>query len=364
MKGHTMKRNVTISLAVVLLSWTFVQAAGPDKAESDGTAWLGITFTTVPKPLAAHLGLDDGAVMVQNVVKGSPADKAGLQQYDVIVTVEGKPAAAGDLPGAIADRDPGDRVKLEVIRKADKRKVTVTLGNQPTGKVEYKYEVADAGEWPVTSRILVHPGKFLRKGKDGWQFNGKHDLPEELKKLLRDLPEGMPGITIEPDKANLSLKFVLVKKDDDGQTVRVQQQDDGAIVVERSGVDEDGKARTTRKSYKNAAELRKNDEEAYKLYSKAHVNVRVPGAAGINVRARGAAGIGRAAPRVRVHRGEGEVRVDVDVRTEDKGRKVGEMTEAQFEEKIRQAVREALKEAAQAERDRPARKPRAPKVRD
>ncbi len=62
-----------------------------------GGPWLGVQFGPVPKPLAAHLKLgDEKGQMILNVAEGSPADVAGLQQYDVITALDGQ-SATGDI---------------------------------------------------------------------------------------------------------------------------------------------------------------------------------------------------------------------------------------------------------------------------
>ena len=67
-------------------------------------AWMGIRMGPVPEALAAHLRLGETGVIVRNVVVASPADKARLAQYDVIVKLDGKDvrgmaALAGNVGG-------------------------------------------------------------------------------------------------------------------------------------------------------------------------------------------------------------------------------------------------------------------------
>jgi len=351
-KDHSMKRmTVVLALVAFALTWTSAGAA-PKEGEKAGGAWLGITFTTVPKALAAHLDVGDDGVMVQNVIKGSPADKAGLEQYDVIVAVEGKKVGPANLPGAIADRSPGDRVKLDIRHKAAERKVTVKLGGRPTGAIEYKYEVVPEGPEGIDiSRIFVHPSMTFRKGEGGWKMQEHGKLPEEIEKMLKELPMALPEIRIEAGRGGhgLTMRYALVKKDD-GQTVRIEREGDGEIVVERSGTDDSGKEFTTRKTYKTPEELRKNDPGAYELFKGAsvHVNVVGPGMMrGFSV-GKGKMPediakqiekqIQQAMPKgmpgraeIRIHRIEGGT--------------VGDMTEEELDKKIQEAVREALEAA-------------------
>ena len=112
-------------------------------------AYLGISSLGLYPQLARRLGVDvpRGAV-VEAVEDGSPADKAGIEPGedrisfqsqtriprggDVIVGMEGRPVnGADDLSELIAAHDPGDKVRLRVVRRGRTRTVTVTLAERP-----------------------------------------------------------------------------------------------------------------------------------------------------------------------------------------------------------------------------------------
>lgn len=62
------------------------------------------------------------------IVKGSPADKAGLKDKDIITAVNGvKVGAAGSLASLIGEYKPGDTVQLTVVREGKEIAVNVTL---------------------------------------------------------------------------------------------------------------------------------------------------------------------------------------------------------------------------------------------
>ena len=111
-------------------------------------AFLGISGTDVTPQLAdvLNLGVKQGA-LVQTVVPGGPADKAGVnggkaavsiggQQVraggDVITAVDGKTVTGmDDVINAVDQKQPGDTVQLTLVHGTQKRTVTVTLGNRP-----------------------------------------------------------------------------------------------------------------------------------------------------------------------------------------------------------------------------------------
>ena len=86
----------------------------------------------------AYLGVEigdaqGGGAQIGAVRAGSPAADAGLQVGDVVVKAGGDAIADGDaLRKAVADRQPGDELQLELKRNGDTTTVTVTLGTRPT----------------------------------------------------------------------------------------------------------------------------------------------------------------------------------------------------------------------------------------
>ena len=65
------------------------------------------------------------------VVKGGPADKAGLQAGDRIVSVDGSEVATqSDLGTLMQDHKAGDTIEITVARGGQMQTVNVTLGEK------------------------------------------------------------------------------------------------------------------------------------------------------------------------------------------------------------------------------------------
>ena len=98
-----------------------------DKPRTDTTRrWLGVQVGEVPAALAVHLGLEkDRGVMILNIIEDSPADKAGIKQYDVVVEVNGKKVKDGSRKFArsINRMGDGDEIKLRVIQAGKPREL-------------------------------------------------------------------------------------------------------------------------------------------------------------------------------------------------------------------------------------------------
>jgi S1-C subfamily serine protease len=67
--------------------------------------------------------------VVAGVIPGSPAERAGIQQGDIVVRFEDRPIRSfQDIVRAVRDREPGDRAVVEVMRDGVKKDITVVVG--------------------------------------------------------------------------------------------------------------------------------------------------------------------------------------------------------------------------------------------
>lgn len=106
-------------------------------------AYIGLALQTVTPENSAHsqLAVNQGAY-VAKVTPGSPADKAGIKQGDVITKINDEAISSADaLILAIRSREVGDKIKVTVQRGDAEKTVEVTLGSdevlqkaQSTGK--------------------------------------------------------------------------------------------------------------------------------------------------------------------------------------------------------------------------------------
>jgi serine protease Do len=93
--------------------------------------WLGITTQELTLDLAGSFGLKiNKGALIADVVKGSPADKSGLERGDVVIAYGEKQISnMGDLQNEIAATPVGDMVQITVFRKGSKKEISVKIGN-------------------------------------------------------------------------------------------------------------------------------------------------------------------------------------------------------------------------------------------
>ena len=76
-------------------------------------------------------GASQGAV-IQSVISGGPADKAGLRPGDRLVRIGSTPVReASDVQKTIIERKPGERLEIRYVRDSDEQTATVQLGTRP-----------------------------------------------------------------------------------------------------------------------------------------------------------------------------------------------------------------------------------------
>jgi len=175
------------------------------KIEELKMAYLGVSSRAINPTTKAQLGIENG-LSVESIGKGTPADKAGLKQFDILTTLgDVKLERNGDLRKAIAGHKPNDEVEVTILRKGKEEKLMVTLGERPAvvGRPRGFGALADIPEAELERLKEMFGGELpegfgkpmiLPLGPNGKQLNEEDlenlpgDVPEQLKKLLKDLP--------------------------------------------------------------------------------------------------------------------------------------------------------------------------------
>lgn len=258
-------------------------------------AWLGVQLTPVPTALAHHLRLEDKGVMIANIFEGSPADKAGLDRYDIIIMTDGKPTPGGfdsvhRFSESVRDKRPGETLELTVVRRGQEKAFRVELGTTPPdwSRVRPKYtedpDVAFQREFGLRGRIF-------RPGPGGdWIIEDLERFPLFRNRLERELrsraerrreaerrrdfaprrDDSRPDDDLDrrPARRQQQKRVEEARRvDREGNTLHVQRDEDGRVTVRRykAGTDPD----RIEVIYENMDQLRQADREAYELLQSA-----------------------------------------------------------------------------------------------
>jgi serine protease Do len=171
---------------------------------------VGVAIQPVSASLAKAMGLDQTkGALVGDVERGSPAEKAGIREGDVVVAVDDTPVQhAEELPRLIARHAPGTNVTLTVVHDKTTKKVNVTLdelkdeakekssSRENGGSPQFGVQLGDAqGGGAVVQGVI--PGsaaeESLRPGDVIVEVNRKPvaraaDAARELKATPKDQP--------------------------------------------------------------------------------------------------------------------------------------------------------------------------------
>jgi len=154
---------------------------------------IGVGLGAPDPALVHHLKIDRAnTTMVTNVVDGLPADAAGIEQFDVIVSVNGdRKASSENLRRVLRDAEPGAKIALEVLRGSETRKVEVTA-------IEFDGEKLAFAEPLEVQGFPMEPGEafaFEGGGADGGGmmfFIGPDGQRREMRMPV------MPGMPMMP----------------------------------------------------------------------------------------------------------------------------------------------------------------------
>ncbi len=96
--------------------------------------WLGVIIQEITPEIGEAINVKEG-ILIAQVIKDSPAEKAGLKVGDIIIELNGKKIdSVRELQLLIMRTPPGTEVTLTVIRKGKKKKITVKVGRLPEEK--------------------------------------------------------------------------------------------------------------------------------------------------------------------------------------------------------------------------------------
>jgi serine protease Do len=143
--------------------------------------YLGIQPTDVPRDLPEEYGLGKlkhRGAFVRQVVRGAPADKAGVQPGDVILQLNGKPVEGPvELRRALGVIKPGTSVLLQINRRGKSMELKINLtelpGNAETAATTDKEDTPDpkistaAKAWGITVANLTEAERQSAGGMPG-----------------------------------------------------------------------------------------------------------------------------------------------------------------------------------------------------
>lgn len=151
-------------------------------------AYLGIHMRDLGEQLAEYFEAE--GVLVESVIEDSPAAKAGLKAGDVITRLGDEEISdPADVTAFMAEREPGDEVRVTVKRKGKDKFFDVTLAERDdAGDVQ---ALLDEGRFPGAWKLhRFHRGAPAPEREFRFhRFEDRDDAREELENLKADVEE-------------------------------------------------------------------------------------------------------------------------------------------------------------------------------
>ncbi len=162
--------------------------------------YLGIQCVPVPLLWSEHLNLDGKGMLIRAVVPGGPAEKAGIKQGDIILSIGGKDIKLITDIFAALDQEPGKEQTVGVLQKGKKTELKITPEKRP--------------ETP--SQLGAPETGMMRTIQPGIIFDGKDS--EEARRLIRKFIEQMEdaGVGTEMVDPNRILSEIPTEGSFDG----------------------------------------------------------------------------------------------------------------------------------------------------
>jgi serine protease Do len=119
--------------------------------------WLGVMIQDITPELAKSFGLKTSkGVIVSDVLKGSPAEKAGLQSGDVILQFNGKEVEnARALSQMAAATAPNTQVKIDILRNGKAETISLTVGTMSEEGQKAPAPEEEKTSWGMTVQQLT-----------------------------------------------------------------------------------------------------------------------------------------------------------------------------------------------------------------
>lgn len=231
-----------------------------------GGPWIGVQFGPVPEALTRQLNLPEGGQMILNVAEGSPADLAGIQQYDVVTQVDGQavPGDIGEFLEKVRSFAPGETHVFTVIRAGQQVQTNVTIAARPAPEDMPKMKYESTGEELAQRRVFGRGGLMQKDPQGNWVFKGfdSQNLPDFFK-ALPDVSDLDFNVLVPQGGPDGNHQVFLQKKE--GQEIRIERSDDGQITVTRTTEEDDNK-NTTTATYANIDEFKAAEPDLAKQF--------------------------------------------------------------------------------------------------
>ena len=166
--------------------------------------YIGVFLQETTKGLAEYFGLKDGTgLLINELTKDGPAEKAGLRVGDVIFKADGKRVNnVIELSAVVQTKKKGDKVKIEYMRDKKALGVMVEVAEQETGGL---VGMMEEGYFKGLERFFEPDQQWMKglqenfdkqmkeldKSRQEWEEKYSKQMEENREKIDKELKQGL-----------------------------------------------------------------------------------------------------------------------------------------------------------------------------
>jgi len=182
-----------------------------DQNAKAGSAFLGVVSEPVPETFTSHLGIDK-AIVVKGLMPDGPAAQAGITANDIITHIGGQAIHSPDeLTRKVASHQPGEKIRVAIIRKGKSEDLDVTLGQRPN-------DFADTTPEPRANKpdLNAIPNDLRERARQmlGENFGEREmNFEQQLQGIFPEMNDAMKQLRQHMDNAMQNLEAPKIPRE-------------------------------------------------------------------------------------------------------------------------------------------------------
>jgi serine protease Do len=166
--------------------------------------YIGVSLQSLTEDIAESIpGVDkNSGELIRGVTPGGPAARAGIQQGDVVVAVNGQPVTPDQSLAYLVSQQPvGSRVPITVVREGQRRTVTVVVGERPSEEELARQGGGGEDANPMTAPNDQQQSTSQRSARESLGLTVQ-TLTPEIARQLRINDAGLRGVVVSAVSPN------------------------------------------------------------------------------------------------------------------------------------------------------------------
>ena len=176
--------NMLLPLLAFALTLPF-QAGGSPVDPKDESAFLGVGANRLSPLVSRQLGLGAKLYLsVNRIVPGSPAEKAGLKQYDILKKLDDQVLVNEEqLAELVRSRKVGDEVTLTILRAGKEKVLSAKLQKEEEPKDREPRQLFNERAFPNARELADRARRQIERRQEAFGLNRRELLPEVIEKF-------------------------------------------------------------------------------------------------------------------------------------------------------------------------------------